>query len=96
MTSGAPDAWIRWSTPAVNWSRCWASSSLATDALGPAGTWWTLNPGSTSATGGRPRRQDRVNTSQSTPAPASADDSSRTYTFMPPPSPVPGWVSGEV
>src|SRR3954469_21029041 len=38
----------------------------------------------------------RVKTSHSTPARASAADSSRTYTFIPPPSPDPGCASGEV
>jgi hypothetical protein len=32
----------------------------------------------------------------STPAWASADATSRTYTFIPPLSPDPGWISGDV
>ena len=38
----------------------------------------------------------RVRTSHSTPARASAPASDRTYTFMPPPSPAPGCASGDV
>ena len=43
-----------------------------------------------STTSGRSARQRRVYTWQSTPAWASDATSSRTYTFMPPPSPVAG------
>ena len=45
---------------------------------------------------GSPGRSARVYVVQSTPAWASADTSSRTYTFMPPLSPEPGCSSGDV
>src|SRR5215210_5130914 len=53
-------------------------------------------PGSTCTTSGSPGRDARVYVVHSTPACASADTSSRTYTFMPPLSPEPGWASGDV
>src|SRR5580704_120414 len=87
---------MRWSTPAVNSSTTAGSDSLGSTSSGPAGTWWTRRPGSTSTTGGRSADQARVNTSQATPERARAAVSSRTYTFMPPPSPVPGWANGDV
>ena len=45
---------------------------------------------------GKSAASARVYTSQRTPARAIEVASSRTYTFMPPPSPVPGWASGDV
>ena len=84
------------STPSANSSTTAGSASLAMGAGGPAEMWWTRNPGSMLMVAGRSSDQARVNTSHTTPARARAEDSSRTYTFMPPPSPVPGWASGEV
>ena len=60
------------------------------------GTPVSLSAGSTFTVGESPRRSARVYTSHTTPARASAVASSRTYTFMPPPSPVPGCASGDV
>ena len=62
------------------------SCSLAR-SNGPAGTCTTRWPGSTWTTSGRPGRSARVYVVHSTPAWASAETSSRTYTFMPPLSP---------
>src|SRR3954453_2468895 len=56
----------------------------------------TRCPGSTCTTSGRPGRDARVYVVHSTPAWANADPNSRTYTFMPPLSPDPGWTSGDV
>ena len=75
----------------------WAgSSSFASPSKGPAVTWRTVTPGSSSTTGGRSEEVARVTRSTSTPSAASRRDSSTTYTFIPPASPVPGWSSGEV
>ncbi len=58
--------------------------------------WTTRWPGSTTTSSGRPSRSARVNVVLSTPAWASAETSSRTYTFIPPLSPEPGCSSGDV
>ena len=55
---------MRPSTPAVNSSTTAGRDSLGTHSSGPAGTWCTRRPGSTSTTGGRSGDQARVNTSQ--------------------------------
>src|SRR5437660_9267962 len=87
---------MRASTPSTNSGTTSARCSFDIGAGGPASTWCTRTPASTSTSGARPGRQDRVYTSQSTPARARAEESSRTYTFIPPPSPAPGWASGDV
>jgi|CXWK01.1.fsa_nt_gi hypothetical protein len=71
------------------------SCSLAR-SKGPAGTCTTRWPGSTTTTSGWSALVRRVKVVHSTPACDSAETSSRTYTFMPPLSPEPGWASGEV
>jgi hypothetical protein len=77
-------------TPSANSPTTPGSSSLAIGVGGPAEMWCTRNPGSTVMVAGRLSDQARVKTSQTTPVRARAEESSRTYTFMPPPSPVPG------
>ena len=69
---------MRSSTPAVNSSTTAGSDSLGSVSRGPAGTWWTRSPGSTSTTGGRSADQALVNTSHVTPERAKAEVSSRT------------------
>jgi len=64
--------------------------------LGPTSMWTTRKRSSTRVMIGAPGSSRRVKTSHSTPACASPAASARTYTFMPPPSPAPGWASGEV
>src|SRR3954463_15284568 len=96
MASVSPRSRIAAIPPSVNSGTSAGRSSFATSASGPAGTCTTRNPGSTTTSRGRSLVQARVYTSHSTPAWASADTSSRTYTFMPPLSPTPGWTSGDV
>ena len=51
--AGPGAAAMRSSTPAVNSSTTPGSDSLGRASRGPAGTWWTRSPGSTSTTGGQ-------------------------------------------
>src|SRR3954453_16785675 len=94
-SAGAPPA-MRSRTPSVKAGTRSPRGGFSPGPGGPAGTWWTRSPGSTRTTGGWAAESARVYTSHSTPARASAAASSRTYTFMPPPSPDPGWARGEV
>ena len=72
--AAAIKAWTR----SVNSPTVLGRAALGSTAAGPAGTWWTARPGSTSTTGGRSGAQARVNTSQVTPVRARAAASSRT------------------
>ena len=68
----------RSSTPWVNAPTTSGSVSLGRTSSGPAGMWWTRNPGSTWTTGGRSGDHDLVKTSQAAPDRARAVVSSRT------------------
>src|SRR5881275_426488 len=83
------------STPAVNASTVSGNRSLGRSGS-PAAMCTTRKPGSTSTMSGWSPSHRRVKTVECTPAWASDDTSSRTYTFMPPLSPTPGWTSGDV
>src|SRR3954469_12255014 len=71
-------------------------SSLGSGRRGPASRWTTRTPGSRVTTRSALRWSARVTRSHSTPARTSALANERTYTFIPPPSPVPGWANGDV
>jgi hypothetical protein len=82
------------SSTRVNAGRCGTSSSFGTDRAGPAATWRTTTPGRTGTASGAASSSRRVHTVISCPLSASAELSSRTWTFCPPASAPPSAASG--